>query len=101
MSSSLYPVDWPAIAEAVKEANHWCCAVCGRQCRRPGEPRVTWENELTCAHYDHLYDTPEVFVVAMCVRCHLRHDAPFAWWHRHQRRRIYQSEAGQIDLLTL
>jgi hypothetical protein len=99
--TQIYPTNWPELAQEIKAACDWQCQKCGKQCRRPGEPRLTWETELTVAHYDHVYDVPEVFVVALCVPCHLRHDAPFAWWHRHQRRRIFQSEAGQLDLLTL
>src|SRR5690606_37822270 len=98
---SLYPVNWSRLAHEIKTLNEWRCAACGKQCRRPGQPRLSWENEITVAHWDHVYQVPEVFVVALCLHCHFRHDAPYAWWLRHQRRRIFQSEAGQIELPIL
>ena len=32
----LYPQNWEAIAEAIKEEAGWTCEECGRPCRRPG-----------------------------------------------------------------
>lgn len=80
---SLYPVDWADIATAVKEAAGWQCQVCGKQCRKPGEPFDTHVRTLTVAHYDHDVQAEQVFVVAMCAPCHLRYDAP----HKAERRK--------------
>ena len=95
-----YPVDWPAIALAVKEANGWRCAACDKQCTRPGEPYTGPRDMLTVAHLDpHSYDQEFVQVAPLCTICHLRMDAPFGmlFRRRHQERR--QREAGQLTLL--
>jgi hypothetical protein len=93
-----YPVDWPALAQEIKELNSWCCQACQRQCRRPGELWLGWEYELTIAHYDHIYDAPEIFAVPMCVPCHFRHDSPYSWLARRQVREWRQRKAGQLAL---
>lgn len=69
-----YPDDWKQIAKAIKEAVDWECQECGQQCRKPGEPYDTMRRTLTVAHYDNEYKAGEIFVVALCVPCHLRHD---------------------------
>jgi len=89
-----YPVDWPQIARAVKEANLWCCSQCGRQCRRPGESAGA--PILTVAHFDHDYEGQEIFVAALCARCHLQHDAPYGAQFRLRRRLKAQRQAGQL-----
>ena len=38
MDRKRYPKDWRRIAARVKEEADWKCEVCGKQCRRPGEP---------------------------------------------------------------
>ena len=75
MQRDLYPVDWEQIAAIVKEAVHWQCQLCGKACRRPGEPFDGHRRTLTVAHWDHVVTAREVFVVALCAPCHLRHDA--------------------------
>ena len=76
MERDRYPDDWKEIATAIKEKAGWRCQVCGRQCRKPGEPFDTHRNTLTVAHLDH---TPENMdesnLMAMCSGCHLRYDA--------------------------
>lgn len=88
--TQLYPIDWPDIARLVKEANDWQCGECGLQCRRPGEFWLGWQYELTLAHYDQEYEDAAIFVVALCRKCHLLHDAPHSW--RSRRR-----NAGQLN----
>jgi hypothetical protein len=96
--NTLYPDDWPAISFEIREACGWECMACGKKCRRPGEPWDGHKRTLTVAHYDNIYDAPEVFCVALCVCCHFRHDARYSWIARrrweHWRRRM----AGQLPL---
>lgn len=86
-----YPIDWPALAAEIKAANGWCCASCGKQCRRPGEFWLGWEHELTVAHYDQVYDSEAVFVAALCIRCHFAHDCRHSW-------RARRRNAGQLEI---
>jgi len=98
MNNSLYPNDWPTIAREVKAANDWRCIACDKQCRRPGEFWLGWEYELTCAHLCQDYEADAVCVAALCVACHLRHDAPLSWWARRRRERVRRRLAGQLAL---
>lgn len=100
MKIDFYPADWSQIARIVKEYNGWCCQACGCQCRRPGELNLGWQFGLTVAHYDHVYDAPEVFVVAMCIKCHFAHDAPFVWSARRRHERARRQVAGQLALFA-
>lgn len=95
MDWSRYPVDWRDVAFAVKDANGWTCAGCGKQCRRPGEPFDTHERTLTVAHWDHDNEEDNVFVVALCAPCHLRHDAERKGADR-KRKRI--RALGQLEI---
>lgn len=71
-----YPPDWERIAREVKDATGWRCEVCGRQCRRPGEPFDTHRRTLTVAHLNHdPADCCRENLMAMCAPCHLRYDA--------------------------
>lgn len=94
----LYPVDWSEIAYIVKSYNNWRCQSCDKLCRRPGEMNLGWEYELSAAHYDGEYDTPEVFIVALCTPCHFRHDSPYVWVSRRRHARIRQRFAGQLEI---
>jgi hypothetical protein len=95
-----YPVDWPAIALAVKEANGWRCQACGKQCTRPGEPYDGARNVLTVAHLDpDSYQQEFAVVAALCAPCHLRLDAPFGAFFRRRHSDRRQREAGQLTLL--
>lgn len=95
---SLYPTDWPHLAREIKEACGWRCLQCGRQCRRPGEFWLGWEYQLTVAHISQDYAAPVVLVAALCVKCHLRHDAPLVWVARRRNARARQMAAGQLEL---
>lgn len=73
MERDRYPSNWEAIALKVKEEAGWRCEVCGKQCRRPGEPFDTHRRTLTVAHLDH---TPEncstrqkTARARICARC--------------------------------
>jgi hypothetical protein len=76
MEKHRYPKDWKRIATEKKESTGWTCEICGKQCRKPGEPFDTHMRTLTVAHLDH---TPENCdpknLCAMCAPCHLRYDA--------------------------
>lgn len=98
MNLLFYPTEWPAIARGIKEACNWQCQACQRQCRRPGEFYLGWEYELTVAHYDHAYDGPVAFVVALCRACHFKHDARAVWVARRRWARLRASQAGQLAL---
>ena len=76
MQRELYPANWEEIAFAKKEAADWKCQVCGKQCRKPGEPFVTHKDTLTVSHQDHNpRNCEDGNLVAMCAPCHLRYDA--------------------------
>ena len=91
MNPHFYPDDWATIAREIKAACNWQCQACGLQCRRPGEFWLGWEYELTVSHWDREYDVAEVFVVPLCRKCHLLHDAPHSW-------RARRRNAGQLEL---
>ncbi len=95
-----YANEWPTVAREIKDACNWRCQECDKQCRRPGEFYLGWEYELTVAHYDGDYESAEIFVTALCVVCHLRHDAPFVWVARRRHERGRRLRAGQLELLT-
>src|SRR5215471_6713337 len=99
VNKDAYPSDWDAIAFAIKDACGWTCLACGKECRRPDEPFDTMRRTLTVAHYDQDYSSAEIYVVALCTRCHLRLDAPFAWMYRRRYARERQKRAGQLILI--
>lgn len=99
MQTERYPVDWKAIAHAVKSACGWQCQLCGKQCRRPWETFDTHERTLTVAHLwpeNHAPDAPEVFVAALCAPCHLQFDAP-----RKAHERRAKARGPQLTLLAI
>jgi hypothetical protein len=98
-SCPFYPEDWDEISLFIKEAAGWVCGECGAQCRRPGEPHDSNTRILTVSHYFHDYTSPEVFCVALCSTCHLRHDAPYVWVARWRWERWRRLCAGQLSLL--
>lgn len=99
MVSDLYPTDWDAIALAVKEGADWICGECGLQCRRPGEPFDTHRRTMSVAHYDSDYASAEIFVVALCSRCHNRLDVAYRLRNRRINSRLRSQLAGQRVLL--
>jgi hypothetical protein len=98
MKSLSYPDNWRMLAMEIKAANGYKCQACGQQCRRPGEMWLGWEYELTVAHVDQDYEGETIQLAPLCVRCHLRLDAPFAWLARRRHHRTRQRLAGQLDL---
>ena len=101
MIPGLYCHNWREVATAIKQACGWQCQVCGKQCQRPGELPLGWQYTLTVAHWNqHDYDAPTAFVVACCVPCHFRHDAPFVWHARRRAERYRQRLAGQLTLFA-
>lgn len=91
-----YPVDWAQLAIHVKEANGYVCQACDKQCRRPGEPFQTHARALTVAHVDHDYDSPEIFVAALCSVCHLKMDATHSGRFRRRNENWRRQRAGQL-----
>lgn len=76
MERDRYPIHWEVIARQIKNKADWKCQMCGKQCRRPGEPFDTHKNTLTVAHLNHIpEDVREENLTAMCAPCHLRYDA--------------------------
>lgn len=98
MKLFLYPEEWSTLAREIKEANHWRCQACQKQCRRPGEMWLGWDYEMACAHICQDYEGESVCVAAVCARCHLLMDAPFVWVARRRRQRLRQQLAGQLSL---
>lgn len=98
MDRKRYPKDWDAIARRVKDEADWKCEVCGKQCRRPGEPFDTHKRTLTVAHLDH---TPEHCerenLIAMCAPCHLRYDAEQHAASRRRTRAARQAGRSALD----
>lgn len=84
---SHYPDDWKETARQTKEAAGWKCQLCGKQCRRPGEPFDTHRRTLTAAHLDHDPENPDARLMAMCAPCHLRYDAAEKGKRRKERSR--------------
>lgn len=98
MNKYLYPDDWNRVAFAIKEACGWCCVACDKQCRRPGEFYLGYEYELTVAHICQDYEAESIYVAALCLPCHLAHDAPLSWVARLRRQRFRRHMAGQLTL---
>ncbi len=98
MNECLYPDNWPTIAREIKEACEWRCSECDTQCRRPGEFNLGWQYTLTVAHYDYEYEASEVFVVALCIRCHFRHDSQHTWKARRRNLTLRRRLAGQLEI---
>lgn len=75
MDRTKYSENWEEIALAVKEEAEWQCKMCGKQCRRPGEPFDTHKRTLTVAHCNHIEaDCRPENLVAACALCHLKYD---------------------------
>ena len=95
-----YAENWCALAAEIKKLCQWQCLVCGRKCRRPGEPFDTHRRTLTISHFENDYHSEAIYVVAMCAPCHIRHDAAA---HAAARQRTYRKrrlEAGQMSLVA-
>ena len=90
---SLYPLDWPEIALAVKKEAGFACEQCGEQCYRPGEPCDDRRLVLTVHHINHVpSDCERDNLVALCAPCHLRADAQH---HARNARRTRARKSGQ------
>lgn len=73
---SKYPENWKEIAESVKAEADRQCEMCGKQCRRPGEPFDSHVRTATVAHLNHIeMDVRPCNLVCACAPCHLRYDA--------------------------
>ena len=95
MQRELYPKNWEKIAHACKAEAHWKCEMCGRQCRRPGEPFDTHKRTLTVAHMDHNPSNCDPDNLrALCAPCHLRYDAG----HHAETRRIRNTGQERLGL---
>ena len=89
----LYPPDWKAIAQRIKDAAGWKCQHCGKQCRKPGERFDSHTRTLTVSHLNHdPADCREENLRALCAPCHLRYDR-----HHHaetRKKRLHGQEQG-------
>lgn len=98
MEMNRYPLDWPRIAHAVKEAAGWACQRCGKICRKPGEPFDTHRRTLTVAHLDHHPENCSADnLCAMCAPCHLRYDAAQHAATRASRKRNTQTPTKEAE----
>jgi hypothetical protein len=96
---SAYPVNWHAIALAIKEAAGWRCESCGMQCRTPDEPFDTHRRTMSVAHLNHEpSDCAPSNLAAWCSACHLRFDAPMHARHAAATRRAKRIASGQTEL---
>lgn len=76
MDWSKYPDNWKEIALEIKNEAQWQCELCGKQCRRPGEPFDTHKNTLTVMHCNHIEaDCRPENLAAACSPCHLGYDS--------------------------
>ena len=90
---SLYPLDWPEIALAVKEEAGFVCEQCGEQCYLPGQPCPDRRRVLTVHHLDHdPANCERDNLIALCAPCHLRADAQH---HARNARRTRARKNGQ------
>ena len=93
MDRKRYPADWDEIAFRIKSQAGWKCQVCGKQCRKPGEPFDTHRRTLTVAHLNHIpEDCSDGNLKAMCAVCHLRYDARHHAETRKKRRKEHGCE---------
>jgi 5-methylcytosine-specific restriction endonuclease McrA len=93
---ALYPADWPAIAQRIKEAADWKCQECDMQCYRPGSLTFDHRFVLTVHHIDHNPgNCDDDNLIALCAPCHLRADAQH---HARNAKRTRARRAGQLWL---
>lgn len=94
-----YPVDWESISACIRYQRagnrcEWCGAPNGEP-----HPETASVVVLTVAHVDH--DTTNNAgenLVALCQRCHNRHDGPMRAMHAAETRRERAEKAGQLVL---
>lgn len=88
MIRALFPDNWDQISAQVKWAAGWKCEVCGKRCRKPGEPFDTHERTLTCVHKNHKqWDCRRENVAALCAPCQLDYVRSLS-----QRKRWFQAK---------
>jgi hypothetical protein len=89
-----YPDNWPEISMSIKVEADWQCEMCGKQCRRPGEPFDTHRNTATVAHCNHdEADCRPCNLMCACAPCHLAYDAGH---HAETRRRNRNKDQGRL-----
>lgn len=89
---SKYPENWKEIADRIKSEADYQCEMCGKQCRRPGEPFDTHRRTATTAHCNHdPMDCRDENLVCACAPCHLRHDA------KHHARNASKTRKAKAD----
>ena len=93
-----YPKDWKQIAKAKKESVGWKCEICGKQCKRDGEPYVSGRLILTVAHLNHNpMDCRPENLMAMCAPCHLRYDAEHHRLTRTRQPKLFGDDYENVD----
>jgi len=80
IDKSLYPTNWPEIAQREKDRAGWVCEQCGADCFTPRDRRTV----LTVHHIDHdPQNNDPSNLIALCSVCHLKMDAQ---WHARNRK---------------
>lgn len=109
MQRERYPINWPQISLAIREAAGWTCEWCGA---KQGDERLGTKGRhyrviLTVAHLGaphpdgrpgDVHDKMDVRrenLAALCQPCHLRYDMPEHRRNFHENRRKRQVAAGQ------
>jgi len=73
----IYPRDWEQLRLDCLQKAHYTCEHCGikdgtiLQSKRSGRPSIVY---LHAAHADNDINNPTPALVALCPRCHMRHD---------------------------
>jgi 5-methylcytosine-specific restriction endonuclease McrA len=100
MNRDLYPLNWEAIALAIKNAANWQCQACGKQCLRPEQVAAAHKADvrawacytLTVHHLDHNPgNNARHNLIALCAPCHRRAHA--------RDRRYGKPNPNQIELI--
>lgn len=95
-----YPATWKEIANRIKAEADYQCEMCGKQCRRPGEPFDTHKRTATVAHCNHIEsDCRDENLVCACAPCHLRYDAKHHAMNAARTRRE-KADKGQMMLFS-
>lgn len=103
---ALYPDDWKALSETVRQAAGWRCegSPVYPGCRaKNGEPHPVTGSKvvLTVAHLDHdPRNSSRDNLKAWCQRCHNTYDVPHRKETREATKRRKMEEDGQTSLFS-
>lgn len=96
MDLSLYPKDWPQIAERLKKASNYTCEECGAQRGQQVKNRhgSLVDVQIGVAHLDHNPWRRNARLKVMCRSCHIKYDAK----QSQRKRAMMQIARGQLVL---